>query len=103
MALLVPTKAFLQMSPDMAILFAPFWCTNPSFPITLFPLMQNLSSKDIAGSGIMKLRVLRYVIGQESVTESVSSYEISQESVTQSVSSYEISPKSSIPNRLEYF
>ena len=59
MALLVPTKAFLQRSPDIAILFAPFRCTNSSFPIPLFPLMQSLSPKDIAGSGIMKLRVLR--------------------------------------------
>ena len=28
MALSVPTKSFLQMSPDVAMLFAPFGCTH---------------------------------------------------------------------------
>ena len=57
MALPVPTKLLLKTSPDVAMLFAPFWCTHPSPPIPPFLLTQNLSPKDIAGSDIMKLKV----------------------------------------------
>jgi len=32
MALPVPTKSFLEMSPDAAKLFAPFSCTHPLPP-----------------------------------------------------------------------
>jgi len=48
-----------QLSPDAAMLFAPFGCTNPSRLIPPFLLKQNLSSMDtdIAGSDIMKLKV----------------------------------------------
>jgi len=51
MALPVPTKSLLKMSPDAAMLFAPFGCTHPPF------FTQNLSPEDIAGSDIMKLEV----------------------------------------------
>ena len=57
MAFPVPTKSFLQTSPDTAMLFAPFWCTHPPPPILPFLLKQNLSPKDIARSDIMKLEV----------------------------------------------
>ena len=57
MALPVPTKLLLT-SPDAAMLFAPFGCTHPPPPVPPFLLTQNLSSKDIAGSDIMKLKVL---------------------------------------------
>jgi len=57
MALQVPTKSLLKTSPDMAMLFAPFGCTQPPPPVLPFLLTQNLSPKDIAGSDIMKLKV----------------------------------------------
>jgi len=50
MALPVPTKSFLETSPDAAMLFAPFRCTHPPPPIPPFLLKQNLSPKDIAGT-----------------------------------------------------
>ena len=59
MALPVPTKSFVEMSPDVAMLFAPFGCTYPPPPISPFLLKQSLSPKDIAGSDIMKLKVSR--------------------------------------------
>jgi len=57
MALPVPTRSLLKMSPDAAMLFAPFGCTHPPPPVLPFLLKQNLSPKDIAGSDIMKLKV----------------------------------------------
>ena len=57
MALPVPTKSLLKMSPDAAMLFAPFGCTHPPLPVPPFLLTQNPSPKDIAGSDIMKLKV----------------------------------------------
>ena len=57
MALPVPTKSLLKISPDMAMLFAPFGCTHPPPPVLPFLLTQNLSPKDIAGSDIMKMKV----------------------------------------------
>jgi len=57
MALPVPTKSLLKMSPDAAKLFAPFGCTHPPPPVLPLLLTQNLSPKDIAGSDIMKLKV----------------------------------------------
>ena len=60
MALPMAIKAFLQMSPDTALLFTLFGCTHPPPPVQPFLLMQNLSPKDIAGSDIMKLNVLRH-------------------------------------------
>ena len=57
MALLVPTKSLLKMSPDATMLFAPFGCTHPPPPVPPILLTQNLSPKDIAGSDIMKLKV----------------------------------------------
>ena len=57
MALPVPTRLLLNMSPDTAMLFAPFGCTHPPPPVPPFLLTQNLSPKDIAGSDIMKLKV----------------------------------------------
>jgi len=57
MALPVPTKSFVQPSPDAALLFAPFGCTYPLPTVPPFLLKQNLSPKDIAGSDIMKLKV----------------------------------------------
>jgi len=46
----VPNKLFLQLSPNMAMLFAPFRCTHPPPPIPPFLLKQNLSPTDIGGS-----------------------------------------------------
>jgi len=57
MALPVPTKLLLEMSPNAAMLFAPFGCIQPLPPIPPFLLKQNLSPKDIARSDIMKLKV----------------------------------------------
>ena len=57
MTLPVPTKSLLKMSPDAAMLFAPFGCTHPPPPVLAFLLTQKLSPKDIAGSDIMKLKV----------------------------------------------
>jgi len=57
MALPVPAKLFLEMSPDTAMPFAPFGCTHPHPSIPPLLLKQNLSPKDIAGSDIMKLKV----------------------------------------------
>ena len=57
MALPVPTKSLLRTSPDAAMLFAPFGCTDPPPPVPPFLLTQNLSLKHIAGSDIMKLKV----------------------------------------------
>ena len=57
MALPVPTKSFLQPSPDAAILFAPFGCTHPPPSVTPFLLKQNVSPKYIARSDIIKLKV----------------------------------------------
>ena len=57
MAFPVPTKTFLLRSPDTAMLFAPSRCTHPPPPVPPFLLSQNLSPKDIAGCGIMKLKV----------------------------------------------
>jgi len=50
----VPTKVFLKLSPDMAVLFVPFGCTHTPPPVPPFLLMQNLSPKDIAGSDITR-------------------------------------------------
>jgi len=49
-----PTKAFLKLSPETAMLSAPFRCTHPSPPIPPFLLKQNPSPKVIAGSDITK-------------------------------------------------
>jgi len=57
MTLPVPTKSLLKTSPDTVMLFSPFGCTDPPPPVPPFLLTQNLSSKDIAGSDIMKLKV----------------------------------------------
>ena len=57
MALPVPTKSLLKMSPDTAMLFAPFGRTHPPSPVPPFLLTQNLSPKDIARSDILKLKV----------------------------------------------
>jgi len=58
MALSAPTKFFLETTPDTAMLFAPFRYTHPPPPVPPFLLTQNLSPKEIAGSDIMKLKVL---------------------------------------------
>ena len=55
MALPMPTTWFLEMGPDMAMLFAPFRRTHPPPPVPAFLLM--LSPEDIDGSDIMKLKV----------------------------------------------
>jgi len=44
----LPTQSLLKMSPDAAMLFAPFGCTHPPPPTPPFLLKQNLSPKDIA-------------------------------------------------------
>jgi len=57
MALPVPTKLLLKMSPDAAMLFAHLGCTHPPPPVPPLLLTQNLSPNDIPGSDIMKLKV----------------------------------------------
>ena len=67
MAFPVTTKPLLKTSPDVNMLFAPSGCTpcpalsagctHPPPPVPPFLLMQSLSTKDIAGSDIMKLKV----------------------------------------------
>ena len=57
MALPVPTKSFLQLRPDLAMLFAPFGYNHPPPSVPPFRLKQNLSPMDIAGSDIMKLKI----------------------------------------------
>ena len=57
MALPVLPKSLLKMSPDTAMLFAPFGCTHPPPPVPPYLLTQNLSPKDIAQNDIMKLKV----------------------------------------------
>jgi len=52
MAYPVPTRAFLQPSPEAAMLFAPFGCTHPPPPVLPFLPAQNPNSKYIAGSNI---------------------------------------------------
>jgi len=42
MVLPAPTKLLLKMSPDAAMLFAPFGCTHPPPPVPPFLLTQNL-------------------------------------------------------------
>ena len=42
MALPVPTKSLLKMSPDTAMLFSPFRYTHPPPPVPPFVLTQNL-------------------------------------------------------------
>jgi len=44
----VPTKVFLKLSTDMAILFAPFGRTHPPPPLPPFLLMDYLSPREIA-------------------------------------------------------
>ena len=48
----MPTKGFLQLSPEAVMLFAPFGWTHPPPPVQPFLLVQNLSPKDIAGNDI---------------------------------------------------
>ena len=54
----VPTKAFLQPSPEAAMLFAPFGCTHSPSPAPPFLLAQNLSPKHIARSDITSTNLL---------------------------------------------
>ena len=48
----VPTKAFLQPSPDTVLLFSPFGSTDPPLPDPPLLLMQNPSPKDTAKSTV---------------------------------------------------
>ena len=59
MAYPAPTKGHSKLSPNAAMLFAPFGCTHPPPPAPPFLLAQSLSLKDIAGCDIMKLKVSR--------------------------------------------
>ena len=52
MARPVPTKGFLQLSPNAAMLPGLRVETHPPPPVPPFLLAQNLSPKDIAGSDI---------------------------------------------------
>ena len=54
------SQGFLQASPDIAMLFAPFRRTHPPPPVLPFLLTHNLSPKDIARSNILKLKVSRH-------------------------------------------
>ena len=51
-----PTKEFLELDPETAMLHAPFRCTHPP-PHPPFLLMQNWSPKDIAGKWYQKMKV----------------------------------------------
>ena len=53
----VPTKAFLQPSPEAAMLSWPSAETHPPPLVPPFLLAQNLRPKDIAGNDIMKLQI----------------------------------------------
>ena len=57
MAYLAPTKGCLKLSPDTAMLFAPFGCTHPPPLAPPFLLAQSLSPKHIARCDIMKVKV----------------------------------------------
>ena len=65
MAYPAPTKGCSKLSPDAAMLFAPFGCTSPC------PVLCAGSPKDIAGCDIMKLNVITPydVIGWEGVNK----------------------------------
>jgi len=52
MAHTVPTKGFLQQSPEVAMLPGPSVETCPPPSVLPFLLAQNLSPRDIAGSDI---------------------------------------------------
>jgi len=51
-----PTKVFLKLSPETAMLSAPLWCTHPPPPSHPFCFLQkqNLSPKVIAGIDITR-------------------------------------------------
>jgi len=51
------TKGFLQLSPGVAMLLGPRVETRPPPPVPPFQLAQNLSPKDIAGSGIISQKL----------------------------------------------
>ena len=59
MAYPAPTKGRSKLSPNAAMLFAPFGCTHPPPLAPPFLLAQSPSLKDIAGCDIMKLKVSR--------------------------------------------
>ena len=48
----VPTKGFLQLSSEAAMLFALFGCSHPPPPVLPFLLAQNLSPNNIVPSDI---------------------------------------------------
>jgi len=48
----VPTKGFLQLCPEVAMLPGPSVEIHPPPPVPPFLVAQNLSPKDIAGSDI---------------------------------------------------
>ena len=50
MARWAPTKGSSRLSPNTAMLSAPFGCTHPPPPAPPSLLAQSLSPKDIAGS-----------------------------------------------------
>ena len=53
----MPTKGFLQLSPEAVMLFAPFGWTHPPPHVQPFLLVQNLSPKDIARNDITSLKL----------------------------------------------
>jgi len=53
----VLTKGFLQLGPEVAMMFAPFGHTHPPPPVPPFLLAQKLSPKGIAGSDITSYRL----------------------------------------------
>ena len=52
----IPPMAFLQPSPEVAMLFAPFGCTHPPPPVLPFLLAQNVIPNDIGGSDNMSTK-----------------------------------------------
>jgi len=86
MALPVLTKAILQASPDMAMLFAPFGCTHPPPPVPPFQLcfvicFDSLYQSKVVHSSwicdIMKLKVSHHrmkSLGRKSLMRSLLSF-----------------------------
>jgi len=66
-------KGFLQLSPEAAMLFTPFWCTHPPPPVLPFLLAHNLYPKKTlhqvtsqADSCNERYMHLSHIIGQSS-------------------------------------
>ena len=102
MAYPAPTKGCSKLSPDTAMLFAPFGCNHPPPPAPPFLLSQNLSPKDIARCEAESLMTPYGVIGWERANGDVNKiktelftdiYDDSGSHLGQTMSSVSIQPK----------